>query len=311
MIRSDSSAIDVPAARYASTAHVAQAIGVSVTTVKRWVDDGVLPAHRTAGGHRKLLLNDVVRLIREGHLPQADLSQLDPRASNHTSANSTDVTEKLVDALKGGDGPVVRRLLHSAYRGGTPVEALADGLIAPALGRIGHQWSTGEVSVHQEHRGTQIVKAALYELKAQIEANAERGRPVAVGGAVEGDFSELPSLLAQIALLDVGWDAVNLGPHTPLASLTAALTEFRPRLVWVSVSHLVEPKSFAEQYANFYRAAQANDVAVTIGGRGLPPDVRAAIPYTTHGDGLTHLVAFARTLHPRPRRPRRGRPPGK
>jgi hypothetical protein len=37
--------------------------------------------------------------------------------------------------------------------------------------------------------------------------------------------------------------------------------------------------------------------------------LRSQLPYTSYGDGLMHLAAFANTLNPRPARPRRGRPP--
>jgi excisionase family DNA binding protein len=292
---------------YVSTAQVAEALGVSVTTVKRWVDDGILPAYRTPGGHRKLLAADVKRLAREGHLPQSDLSRLDPRVADPGPAA---LTATLETALTAGNGAAVRAAIRDAYRqAGLPVEAIADQVIAPAMARLGHGWESGAIDVLHEHRGTQLCKAALYELKAELEVNAERGRPVAVGGAPEGDHYTLPSLLAQMALLDVGWDAVNVGPNTPAASFRRALTELRPRLLWVSVSYLADPERFIGEFRELYRAALAAGVAVAVGGSALRDEVRQRIPYTTHGDGLTHLVAFARTLHPRPRRPRRGRPP--
>jgi hypothetical protein len=153
-----------------------------------------------------------------------------------------------------------------------------------------------------------LCAAALYELKALLEVNARVERPLALGGAPEHDHYLLPSLLAQMVLLSAGWRAVNLGPHTPMSSLRRALSDLRPKLIWVSVSHLVCPESFLGDYAEFYRDAQAADVPVAVGGRGLTEAVRARMQYTAFGDGLTHLAAFAHTLHPTLRPPRRGRP---
>jgi excisionase family DNA binding protein len=48
-------------------AAVAQALSVSETTIKRWVEAGVLAAHQTAGGHHKVLLTGVSRMVPDGN----------------------------------------------------------------------------------------------------------------------------------------------------------------------------------------------------------------------------------------------------
>ena len=179
------------------------------------------------------------------------------------------------------------------------------------MGRLGHDWETARIDVWQEHRGTQLCAAALYNLKDELEARAERRRPVAIGGAPEGDPYLLATLLAQLSLLDAGWAPVNLGPNTPLESLAKAMRELRPRLIWLSVSYLKNPAEFVRSYRELYEAAERIGVAVAVGGQALVGPIRSAIPYTTYGDGLSHLAAFARTLHPRPKPPRRGRPPAR
>jgi MerR family transcriptional regulator, light-induced transcriptional regulator len=295
--------------RYVSTAQVAEALGVSVTTVKRWVDEGILPAQKTPGGHRKLLLAEVVRVTREGDLPHLDLARLGLAAPDREPLDPAALSARLLAALRQGDGGAARALVQEAHGAGLPAETLADAVVAPAMAQLGHEWEKGRLDVLHEHRGTQLCAAALYVLKAALEANAGEGRPVAVGGGPEGDPYLLANLLAELVLLEAGWEAINLGPNTPLASFRKALEEFRPRLLWLSVSSLAG-SGFLAGYPDLYRHAGRLGSAVAVGGRGLTETVRAGMPYTTFGDGMTHLAAFVRSLSPRPRRPRRGRPRG-
>jgi MerR family transcriptional regulator, light-induced transcriptional regulator len=295
--------------QHISTMRAADALGVSISTVKRWVDDGILPAHRTAGGHRKLLRAEVLALARQGVLPNRDLSGLGVASFGEKPLDHRSIAAALFTALIQGNAIEVSALIRRAYHSGAAIETLADQVVAPVMGRVGIEWETARIDVWQEHRATQLCAAALYDLEGELEARAEQSRPVAIGGAPEGDPYLLATLLANYSLLDAGWAPVNLGPNTPVASLAKAMRELRPRLVWLSVSYLEDSSGFLRSYREFYQAAERLGVAVAVGGRALAGPIRSVMPYTTYGDGFAHLAAFARTLHPRPKPPRRGRPP--
>jgi len=60
--------------KYFSTTEVAKYCKVTRFTIINWIEKGLLCAQKTAGGHRRILLSELVRFIREKNM---DLSNLD------------------------------------------------------------------------------------------------------------------------------------------------------------------------------------------------------------------------------------------
>jgi excisionase family DNA binding protein len=285
------------------TQQVARALGVSVSTVKRLVDSGVLPATKTVGRHRLIPLAEARAFARRQDLPRADLEMLVAIGVAKIEVVDDRVRLGLERALHAGEAREAKTLIRSAHASGCSVADLGDHLIRPVMERIGHGWQFGELDVFQEHRASQVVASTLVELIGQVSHGSDARPPLAIGATPEGDLYSLPALLCELLLREQGWVVVNLGPSLPLVSLAKATQEYRPRLVWLSVSHVADPGRFLEQYRRFYETATATGAAVILGGRALGPELRARLVATSLGDRLAHLAEFARLLHPTADRP--------
>ena len=57
---------------YFTTFQVARLLGVSAPTVVNWVKNGLLVAHRTPGGHRRIARADLVRFAEQNDYPVPD-----------------------------------------------------------------------------------------------------------------------------------------------------------------------------------------------------------------------------------------------
>lgn len=111
-----------------STREVGEVLGVAVRTVQLWVESGVLPAWRTAGGHRRIARSAVENLMRER------AGMLAPVAHGAQAAN------RALRLLLVEDDSDLRKLFSMMVEGWTfPVElsTASDGF--QGLVRIG-QW---------------------------------------------------------------------------------------------------------------------------------------------------------------------------
>ena len=284
--------------RFLSPHELAQTVGVSESSVKRWVDEGQLEVTRTIGGHRRIALREALRFIRERRLPVvdpqtlgvADLVRLRP-------SPAADSDSSLQEALLEGRGEEVRGLTLAMYLSGRDVAGICDGPLTAAMHRVGGFWKDGPDGIHLEHRATELCAQTLYYLGALLPAPQPRA-PLALGGALESDPYRLPSLMVATTLASLGWREMNLGPNLPLDGLLAAVELHSPALVWLSCSTPVLPEQHTRGLRKAAQVLADRGVELVVGGRGWLPEFvsESSLPTVWFIRTLRELAAFAEGL---------------
>jgi excisionase family DNA binding protein len=247
---------------------LAEAIGVSESSVKRWVDHGDIVAMRTAGGHRRISIQEAGRYLRERSIPLVRPDRLglsDLAAHDEAESEVGDAGARLFDYLRRGAELEARGLILSLYLQGQSVAEIMDGPLCAAMARIGELWVHGASGIFWEHRATQVVMQALARLRLLIEVPPDA--PVAVGGAPAGDVYLLPSMAVAAVLEGEAVEAVNLGADVPVESLALAAEELNARLVWLSVSFIAAPDQLREAILVLLTALAERGAPLVIGGR--------------------------------------------
>ncbi len=276
---------------------VAESLGVSESSLKRWCDRGLLAVSRTPGGHRRLTLANVVEFVRS-----AQHEFVAPEAIGLPSLPGKDASRKaspadaFYDAVAKDDLPAARRIVFDSYFRGRSLAEVFDEIIATAMRRAGEDWACGVIEVYQEHRACELVIRIVRELQ-QLSPPPAKASPVAIGAAYSGDPYCLPTLMVESVLAAEGWRAISLGSDLPIRSLSLAIEKYQPRMVWLSASGLTDEDRFVAEYQEFY-STLGGSVSVVVGGRALTAEVRSRIRYASYCDNLQQLVEFASALNP-------------
>lgn len=272
----------------------ADAIGVSESSVKRWVDQGVLKAARTAGGHRRIAREEALRFIREQHGQVIRPEKLGLAASQLVRPQPAQIAaEQLFIALSDGREVEAHRLIESLFLGGQTVAAIGDEVVRPAMERIGSMWLDGPTGVFIEHRATAIALRAFEEVQRVLRAKVGEARPRAIVAGPETDPYLLPPALAALTLIECDWHATNLGAFVPNEVLSIARKKIGARLVALSVTS-GPPPGLAAGVASLL--AEPDEPTVIIGGQSAAFALFEPHPRLFLGQTLGELAAIARRL---------------
>ena len=288
-----------------SPKEAARVLGSSESSLKRWCDQGLITTIKTTGGHRRLTLDALIRFAQESGRPLAHPELAGTPA--HTGKGERTllaVREDLYRALLDGNEAASRQLLLDAYMAGVPLPRILDEVVAVSFHRIGESYDCGDLEVFYERRAVETCMRVLHEFRRLMDAPPE-GAPLAVGGTPACDPYSLPTSMIELVLRQQGWNATSLGARLPFETLVSAISDLKPRLFWLSVSHIDDESRFVRDYTLFYAAVQEK-CPVVVGGRALSESIRRQMQYAAYCDNLQHLEAFARSILPAAKK-RRGK----
>lgn len=283
-----------------SPKQVAEALQVSESSVKRWCDQGLIPMIRTAGGHRRIALEELLRFASDSERPllnpMAIGLSIPPRRTTEQSfpAGTLD-QDAFRKCLAEGDEAGCRRVLDSVYLRCGSVTQATEQLITDAMHRFGEAWERNQLDVYQERRGCEICLRLIFHLRSRLP---ETTSPVAIGGATAGDPYQLPTSLVELALREAGWAAQSLGADLPFPSIKKAIDDHNPRLVWISVSSVADSETFVDRF-NDLADYLPDDCILLVGGRALDDSFRPRLRYTAHCDNLRQLLSLADVMRRR------------
>ena len=111
-----------------STFSTAQLLHVDPSSVANWVDQGLLKAHRTPGGHRRISTDDLLTFLREQQMPIP--SELRPGPVRILVVDDNPSITKLISqAIKAAHSDYEVLEAHDGFQSGTMVAAMKPDVV--------------------------------------------------------------------------------------------------------------------------------------------------------------------------------------
>jgi len=247
-----------------SAGEAARRLGVAPATIQRWADRGLLQTERTAGGHRRIPVTELRRLIAScrGAAPCAAL-------------------DAWLEALLSGDANKVKAALIASRETATSWAETADH-VAAALAELGRRWECGACAICEEHAASEALRRAAASCSSEMRVSPSA--PCAALLTVEGERHTLGLSLAELVLAEAGWRSVWIGEGPPAADLSTLAGRLKPDLIVCAASSASKRAAIASYQAALTRLAQQSGTRLMLAGSGAWTEADAGTRVFTFND---------------------------
>ncbi len=177
-----------------------------------------------------------------------------------------DNAQRYLEAILAGDRATASRVAHRFVDDGESVIRLYQGVIQPALYRVGTLWEHNRISVAAEHLATAISEGVMNEFFGEIISSTRTGMTALIA-SVQYELHQVGAKMVSDLFEMHGWDALYLGADTPVDELLRMARERPAHVIGLSLSvyfHLPELEGMLDRIHTEYPA-----LPILIGGQGL------------------------------------------
>lgn len=204
---------------------------VNVSTIKRWVDKGMLPATKTPGGHRHITqknLHTFISTYPKYQKRSYTLKNLKNEAKTidwqaYYIYVQNDLHEEALD------------LLHKYIIQNVSLITLLDAVISPTFGRIQSDWQAKAIPLYEQHRMIHLIQRHLIEIRQFMLCHHKNtSSKKALLTNIPGDVHELGLLMARLVIEQYNWHTVSLGIYVSEKDILAAIQTMQPELICIA-----------------------------------------------------------------------------
>ena len=201
------------------------------------------------------------------------------------------------EAAMGLDDAIVRGLKDGAHRGAenalkttAPLDVI-EGLIVPALDRVGKAFESGKMFLPQLLMSAEAAKEAFEVIRGQMGAATELAGEKIVLATVQGDIHDIGKNIVKVLLENYGYQVIDLGKDVPPEAVVEATLRHEVKLVGLSALMTTTVAKMEETIMCLRHAAPM--VRIMVGGAVLTPEYAkqmGADYYAKDAMGSVHIA---------------------
>ena len=268
--------------KYLNSKEVANILGINISTLKRWTDNGTIKCKKTPGGHRKFTMQHVREYYKNnkesGKNFGAVLDTVDHKEIyNFIKNNDFDsLTQRLAETSILSDDLSVNTIIRSSYMSGYPVADIFDKIIEPASDLVENWLNSKSISHIEEYISRKLITRGIEALN-QDKPNGTYNGKAALCINFEDDLPDLGIAMSEVVLRHCGYNVFNSGSHAELGSLKTIIKKEKiDTLVFYlcdrqccRATSLNNLKKTENQVIEIVNTLQTSEILIIFGGEGL------------------------------------------